>query len=95
MINYRISHDQNLNNEEIGTIVYQVGAALSFMHSKNYIHRDIKPENIGFTKLSDYKSLKITSFLTVKKRFEGEILTGINGSVSSLIFNKIDSLHGS
>lgn len=52
------------------------------MHEKNYIHRDIKPENIGFTKQGDYKSLKITSFLTVRKRLDGEVLTGVNGSVT-------------
>lgn len=51
------------------------------MHDKNYIHRDVKPENIGFTKANDYKTLKITSFLTVRKRSDGEILTGVNGSV--------------
>lgn len=45
------------------------------------MHRDLKPENIGFEKENDYRSLKLTSFLTVKKKSDTEVLTGINGSV--------------
>lgn len=52
------------------------------MHQKGYVHRDLKPENIGFEKENDYRSLKLTSFLTVKKKGDNENLTGINGSVS-------------
>lgn len=29
---------------------------------------------------NDYRSLKITSFLTIKKKVSGEPITGINGS---------------
>ena len=49
------------------------------------MHRDLKPENISFEKENDYRSLKLNSFLTVKKRTDYEPLVGINGSVSNSI----------
>ena len=69
-----------MTNEEIGAIIFQLAAVLHFMHQKGYVHRELKPENIGFEKENDFRSLKLTSFLTVKKKSEGETLTGINGS---------------
>lgn len=42
----------------------------------------MKPENVSFDKENDFRSIKITSFLTIKKRgTDGTSMSGINGSV--------------
>jgi serine/threonine protein kinase len=67
------------------------------MHNKGYVYRDLKPENISFEKENDYRSLKLTSFLTVKKKREGDKMSGINGSVRYFwvfIFYILVSLYG-
>jgi serine/threonine protein kinase len=84
LINDCIQNDKGLSSEEIATIIYQIASALNFIHSKGYVHRDLKPENIAFDKGKDYRSPKITSFLTVKKKKDGETMNGINGSVNLL-----------
>ena len=58
---------------------------LHFIHMKGYIHRDLKPENIAFEKEIDFRSLKLTSFLTVRKKQEEESITGVNGTVSIIV----------
>lgn len=83
LLNLCITSDKQLTNEEIGTIIFQMAAVLHFMHQKGYVHRDMKPENVGFEKENDYRSMKLTSFLTVNKKDEVEKMQGINGSVSS------------
>jgi calcium-dependent protein kinase len=51
------------------------------MHGKGYVHRDMKPENISLERRDDFRSLKISSFLTVKKKEEEQtLISGINGS---------------
>ena len=82
LLNACIQGDSRLTNEEIGTIIYQLAAALNFMHGKGFVHRDLKPENVGFEKENDCRSIKLTSFLTVKRKPEGEKLLGVNGSVT-------------
>ena len=81
LINKCIEEELNLSNEEIATIVYKLAAFLHFTHEKGYVHRDLKPENIAFEKENDFRSLKITSFLTcVKKQTGTDAMEGINGS---------------
>ena len=51
-----------LDEEEMCQIIYQLLKALLFIHNKNIVHRDIKPENIVFGKKSDYSTLKLIDF---------------------------------
>jgi len=95
LLNTCIQTDKRLTNEEIGTVVYQLAAVLNFMHNKGFVHRDLKPENVGFEKENDFRSLKLTSFLTVKRKADGERLQGINGSVSSSEVTLLVFVHGS
>jgi len=95
LLNTCIQTDTRLTNEEIGTVVYQLAAVLNFMHNKGFVHRDLKPENVGFEKENDFRSLKLTSFLTVKRKADGERLQGINGSVSSSEVTLLVFVHGS
>ena len=52
----------NLDEQNMCEIIYQLLKALSFIHSQNIVHRDIKPENIVFANKKDYSSLKLIDF---------------------------------
>jgi serine/threonine protein kinase len=70
------------------------------MNRKGYIHRDLRLENISFERVDDFRTLKITSFLAVKKKEEQEkTISGINGSVRHFntftLILKIVLIHGS
>ncbi len=42
-----------LSQEEVLTILSQVGQALDYVHQQNFVHRDLKPENILFDARGD------------------------------------------
>jgi calcium/calmodulin-dependent protein kinase I len=52
----------NLNEEDIATIVKYLLEAVNYLHSRDISHRDIKPENIMFQDFDDLTSIKLIDF---------------------------------
>jgi len=48
-------HGKTFSEEELCTVLRQVGDGLSYIHSRNLVHLDIKPENIYVSMSGGYK----------------------------------------
>jgi serine/threonine protein kinase len=46
LLDYILSKENGLEEEEICKIIWQLMSAVTLAHSKKIVHRDIKPENI-------------------------------------------------
>lgn len=73
-----------MTGQEICSVVFQIAAALNFIHKKGYVHRDVKPENISLADQTDFRLLKFTSFLTARKKEESE--EKFSGSFGSYVY---------
>ena len=51
---------QQLSEEHIQFIIYQILRALLYLHSANIIHRDLKPSNILATKTCEIQIWYLT-----------------------------------
>eukprot|EP00828_Plagiopyla_frontata_P022698 TRINITY_DN2929_c0_g1_i2.p2 TRINITY_DN2929_c0_g1~~TRINITY_DN2929_c0_g1_i2.p2 ORF type:complete len:194 (+),score=19.85 TRINITY_DN2929_c0_g1_i2:154-735(+) len=55
---------QQIPEDEIKSIIFQIAKGVSYMHSHGFLHRDLKPENIMF---KGKKLIKICDFGSVKE----------------------------
>lgn len=52
-------NNQNLSDEQMATLFYQICKSVEHVHQKGFIHRDLKPENIL---LDSDNNLKLCDF---------------------------------
>jgi len=77
----KIGELSTYNEERVAKLVYQIVAALAYLHSKKIVHRDLKPENLLFQDESA-TIIKLCDFGVAEKIPERSYLTEVIGTES-------------
>ncbi|XP_063699133.1 ovarian-specific serine/threonine-protein kinase Lok-like [Culicoides brevitarsis] len=74
------SPNRRLSEDQGRFVLYQVTAAVSYLHSKGITHRDIKPDNVLLKDRSEWSVVKLTDFGLSKIVTETSVMKSLIGT---------------